>query len=279
MLLESSPVIVTSCVGAYQLSVRQREYEDDATAAGVIRKHVDAPTANGDSKQVSHHHRGGENSAKASLSSPRFPLVVLDEAAQCTEPGLCRALVASEADQLVLVGDTKQLPPTVASSSKELRDKLGVSPMDRLEPDGWITDDAAAKTKKTKTKKGHSTSTLRVQYRMAPALMEFPSNYFYDGLVTSTSPDTTTSTTISESSSSSIRPVKMKAETAPSSSSSMANISRVFEYTSKKQESSSTSLTSASTSTSNLSSNPLGFTWPATEVAMVAAAVDRIQPR
>lgn len=36
-------------------------------------------------------------------------------------------------EQVVLVGDTKQLPPTVAFSSKELRQHLGISPMGRLE--------------------------------------------------------------------------------------------------------------------------------------------------
>jgi regulator of nonsense transcripts 1 len=98
----------------------------------------------------------------------RFPLVVLDEAAQCTEPALMCALVAARADQLVMVGDTKQLPPTVASSSKALRESIGISPMERLEKSGLVRQ-----------------TTLRIQYRMVQALLDHPSKYFYKGMVKS----------------------------------------------------------------------------------------------
>jgi superfamily I DNA and/or RNA helicase len=92
-----------------------------------------------------------------------FPIVILDEAAQTTEPALVCALASAKASQVVLVGDTQQLPPTVTSEG--LRDTLGVSPMARLE------------------KAGVAQQTLRVQYRMPPFLLEHPSRYFYDGLV------------------------------------------------------------------------------------------------
>ena len=95
-----------------------------------------------------------------------FPLVVLDEGSQATEPALVCALAAAKAEQLVIVGDTRQLPPTVVSASAELRASLGRSPMARLE------------------KAGVGQRTLRVQYRMPPALLEHPSRYFYDSLVT-----------------------------------------------------------------------------------------------
>ena len=98
-------------------------------------------------------------------SSPPFPLVVLDEGSQATEPALICALAAAKAEQCVIVGDTRQLPPTVASGSAELRRSLGTSPMARLE------------------KAGVGQKTLRVQYRMPPELLEHPSRYFYDGLV------------------------------------------------------------------------------------------------
>ena len=55
------------------------------------------------------------------------------------------------------MGDTRQLPPTVASASAELRDALGVSPMERLE------------------RAAIGQRTLRVQYRMPPELLEHPS--------------------------------------------------------------------------------------------------------
>jgi superfamily I DNA and/or RNA helicase len=93
-----------------------------------------------------------------------FPLVVLDEAAQTTEPALLCALTAARSNQIVLCGDTRQLSPTVTLMA--LRDTLGVSPMARLE------------------KLGVEQRTLRVQYRMTPSLLKHPSDYFYGGLVT-----------------------------------------------------------------------------------------------
>jgi superfamily I DNA and/or RNA helicase len=120
-LMESAPVVVTSCIGAHQLF------------------------------------------SSLSSSKRKFPIVVLDEAAQTTEPALLCPLAAAQADQLILVGDTRQLPPTI--TSMKLRNSLGVSPMARLESNG--VDE----------------KTLTVQYRMSPGLLEFPSKYFYKGLV------------------------------------------------------------------------------------------------
>merc|ERR1711871_1666463 len=96
-----------------------------------------------------------------------FELVVLDEAAQTTEPALCCALAAAKAEQVVFFGDTRQLPPTVVSGDRELRYELGRSPMERLE------------------RSGVEKQTLHVQYRMPPALVEFPSKHFYRGVVQS----------------------------------------------------------------------------------------------
>ena len=98
-----------------------------------------------------------------SKSVSNFPLVILDEAGQTTEPALVCALSAALAEQVVLVGDTRQLPPTV--TSMELRDNLGVSPMERLE------------------KLGVGQITLKMQYRMPDSLLQFPSKHFYDGLI------------------------------------------------------------------------------------------------
>ena len=127
MITQNAPVVVTTCIGAYQLLEDNYRGADDATEGG-------------------------------------FPLVVLDEAAQTTEPALICALVAARAEQVCLVGDTKQLPPTI--TSMRLRDTLGVSPMSRLEQHIGET-------------------TLRLQYRMTQALLEHPSAYFYNGLVKS----------------------------------------------------------------------------------------------
>lgn len=128
MISSTAPVVVASCIGANQLME--------------------------------------EISSRAGHDGPVFQIVVLDEAAQSTEPALLCALAASKAEQAIFVGDTRQLPPTVASESKKLRDGLGVSPMARLEISHV------------------GERTLGVQYRMVPALLQFPSQYFYDGLVT-----------------------------------------------------------------------------------------------
>lgn len=101
--------------------------------------------------------------ASALLENSTFPLVVLDEASQTTEPALCVALAAARAERLVLVGDPEQLPPTIKSHA--LRSTLGRSPMTRLRD------------------RGLDQFTLRLQYRMAPSLLQFPSAHFYEGAV------------------------------------------------------------------------------------------------
>jgi len=69
--------------------------------------------------------------------------------------------------------------------------KLGVSPMDRLEKDGLLSsidneNENDNNNGDQQTSKA-AVSTLQIQYRMTPSLMEFPSNYFYNGLVKSPS--------------------------------------------------------------------------------------------
>ncbi|KAK1734284.1 DNA helicase [Skeletonema marinoi] len=106
-------------------------------------------------------------SAQQMLSddSAAFPIVVLDEAAQTTEPALMCALTAAGADQLIMVGDTKQLPPTVTSQNVELRKSIGISPMERL------------------MKNGAEEFVLKEQYRMPAALLKHPNEHFYDSMV------------------------------------------------------------------------------------------------
>lgn len=94
-----------------------------------------------------------------------FDIVVLDEAAQTTEPALICALAASNACQLVLVGDTMQLPPTVTTQDVELRKTIGISPMERL------------------LKNGIDEFVLKEQYRMPQALLHHPNTYFYGSVV------------------------------------------------------------------------------------------------
>ena len=127
MIARSAPVVVTSCIGAQQLlsSIGENEKKDGST----------------------------------------FPIVVLDEAGQTTEPALVCALSAAKAKQVILVGDTQQLPPTVTTQDVELRKTIGVSPMERL------------------LNNGIDEFVLKEQYRMPQSLLYHPNQYFYKGVV------------------------------------------------------------------------------------------------
>ena len=95
----------------------------------------------------------------------RFGLVVVDEAAQATEPTCLVPLAAAfGASQLILVGDQMQLPPTVLSRDA-MKGGLGTSLFERLA-------DA-----------GIEPSLLSRQYRMHPSICAFASRRFYKNQV------------------------------------------------------------------------------------------------
>ncbi len=96
------------------------------------------------------------------LGDRRFDLVVIDEAAQATEPACWIPLLRGE--RLVLGGDHCQLPPTVVSD-EAARDGLATSLMERL----------AVRLGPT------IASQLTVQYRMHEQIMQFSSQEFYNG--------------------------------------------------------------------------------------------------
>lgn len=98
----------------------------------------------------------------AVLGGRRFDLVVLDEAAQATEPAAWSALI--HADRAVLAGDPRQLPPTVVSD-RAARAGLGVSLLERL-----LAEDSAIPS-----------VMLDTQYRMNSELAAFPSADSYGG--------------------------------------------------------------------------------------------------
>ena len=96
------------------------------------------------------------------LSELIFPVAVVDEATQCTEPG---ALIpVTKSLTAVLVGDSKQLPPTVVSRAATDAG-LQVSLFERME------------------RLGVKVCLLDQQYRMHPKIAEFPSLAFYEGKV------------------------------------------------------------------------------------------------
>jgi ATP-dependent RNA/DNA helicase IGHMBP2 len=96
------------------------------------------------------------------LGDRRFDLVVIDEAAQATEPASWIPLLRAE--RLVLGGDHCQLPPTIVSD-EAARGGLGTSLIERL----------------AKQIGPSIVRRLDVQYRMHEQIMEFSSAEFYQG--------------------------------------------------------------------------------------------------
>jgi len=127
IIAKSAEVVVASCIGAQQLLTIIGENENENRSI--------------------------------------FPIVILDEAAQTTEPALVCALTAAKAGQVILVGDTKQLPPTVTSQDADLRKAIGCSPMERL------------------LSNGIDEFSLKEQYRMPESLLYHPNKYFYNSVV------------------------------------------------------------------------------------------------
>ena len=95
------------------------------------------------------------------ISNLRFKHVLIDEATQATEPECLIPLVMG-AKQVILVGDHCQLGPVVLNKTAA-RNGFNQSLFERL------------------VKLGIRPLRLEVQYRMHPALSEFPSLTFYDG--------------------------------------------------------------------------------------------------
>jgi len=102
------------------------------------------------------------------LDRINFSAVMLDEASQVTEP-MSLVPLANGCQQLVLVGDHKQLPPTVVSREAELAG-MTLSLFDRL------------------IRAGVKPYLLDTQFRMHPAISYFPSISFYKGMVKSGTP-------------------------------------------------------------------------------------------
>ena len=94
------------------------------------------------------------------LNNRKFSIVLIDEATQATEPSALVPIVKG-ARQLILVGDHRQLPPTVTSQRAE-EGGLDIPLFERL------------------LSNGIPAHMLTTQYRMHPTIREFPSSRFYD---------------------------------------------------------------------------------------------------
>ncbi|XP_041252764.1 protein ZGRF1 [Onychostruthus taczanowskii] len=100
------------------------------------------------------------------LNALRFPVVVLDECSQMTEPASLLPIARFQCEKLVLVGDPKQLPPTIQGSESVHEQGLEQTLFDRL------------------CLMGHSPILLRTQYRCHPALSAIANELFYHGHLT-----------------------------------------------------------------------------------------------
>jgi len=105
----------------------------------------------------------GSSGSKCLEECLKFDVVVVDEAAQCIEPSTLVALQLGSS-HAILVGDPQQLPATIFSVSGR-NTKFDRSLFQRLE-------DA-----------GHPVHMLDTQYRMHPAISEFPRKIFYEGML------------------------------------------------------------------------------------------------
>lgn len=99
------------------------------------------------------------------LDGKRFGTVFIDEAAQALEAACW--IPIRRASRVILAGDHCQLPPTV-KSLEALKGGLGKTLMERIVEN-----------------KPECVSLLQVQYRMNDEIMQFSSDYFYHGKMTS----------------------------------------------------------------------------------------------
>ncbi|XP_078262526.1 5'-3' DNA helicase ZGRF1-like isoform X2 [Rhinoraja longicauda] len=97
------------------------------------------------------------------MNNLSFPLVLLDECSQITEPTSLLPIARFACEKLILVGDPKQLPPTIQGSESAHDAGLEQTLFDRM------------------CLMGHKPVMLRTQYRCHPAISAITNELFYDG--------------------------------------------------------------------------------------------------
>lgn len=104
-------------------------------------------------------------SAHRIMEGQRFGTLFIDEAAQAMEAACW--IPIRRASRIVFAGDHCQLPPTI-KSYEAMKEGLGVTLMERIVK-----------------QKPEVVTLLTVQYRMNNEIMQFSSDWFYDGCLTS----------------------------------------------------------------------------------------------
>ncbi|PIK41811.1 hypothetical protein BSL78_21324 [Apostichopus japonicus] len=97
------------------------------------------------------------------ITNLKFPVVLLDECSQITEPACLLPVARFECQKLVLVGDPKQLDPTIQGSEPAHQFSLEQTLFDRL------------------LLLGYEPTMLRTQYRCHPRISAIANELFYQG--------------------------------------------------------------------------------------------------
>eukprot|EP00467_Chlorarachnion_reptans_P000483 CAMPEP_0114530018 /NCGR_PEP_ID=MMETSP0109-20121206/25184_1 /TAXON_ID=29199 /ORGANISM="Chlorarachnion reptans, Strain CCCM449" /LENGTH=1002 /DNA_ID=CAMNT_0001712539 /DNA_START=40 /DNA_END=3047 /DNA_ORIENTATION=- len=115
------------------------------------------------------------SSGSAHLDRLYYGMVVVDEAAQATEPEVLAACRRAM-HRIVMFGDQHQLPPTVLATNPNT-ECLKVSLFDDAHDLGWYqrSDDTVLRLVPARM--------LRIQYRMHPIVSQWPNKRFYNGLL------------------------------------------------------------------------------------------------
>ncbi|KAM4049515.1 5'-3' DNA helicase ZGRF1 [Anomaloglossus baeobatrachus] len=97
------------------------------------------------------------------MSNLKFPVVILDECSQMTEPASLLPIARFQCEKLILVGDPKQLSPTLQGSEAAHEHGLEQTLFNRL------------------CLMGHQAVMLRTQYRCHPSISAVANELFYEG--------------------------------------------------------------------------------------------------
>ncbi|GAB1288100.1 Protein ZGRF1 [Apodemus speciosus] len=133
------------------------------------------------------------------MNDLKFPVVVLDECSQMTEPASLLPIARFECEKLILVGDPKQLPPTIQGSDAAHGNGLEQTLFDRLclmtgslcvalsvlehslDQADLKHRDPLASASRVLGLKGHKPILLRTQYRCHPVISAIANDLFYEG--------------------------------------------------------------------------------------------------